>query len=164
MPRYRLNVDGKISGPFTEVALHEMASVRAFDNTAFLAPENTEDWKLISEMPELEASLFPPKKSVKLKVREFEKVEVKNDDVVSVDQILRENLEAEASTPHKAMKRLPNRRRRDFLFSLIVIDGVLGGLWHYLPRSQETDVAFGSAAILCTVGIYWLFYHIMDRY
>lgn len=164
MSRYLLKVEGKVSGPFTEMALQEMASVRAFDNTALLAPQNTEDWKPICEQPALDSLLFPPRKTVKLKMKDFEKVETPNTEVVSVDQILQENLAAEASRPHKPMKRLPNRRRRDFLFSLIVIDGAFAALWHFLPRTQEIDVAFGSAAALSTLAIYWLFYHIMDRY
>lgn len=164
MPRYLLKIDDKVSGPFSETALAEMASVRAFDETALAAPELTEDWRPVSAFPELHAQCFPPRKGLQLKAKAFESIETPNAEPVSVDQILQENLAAEARAPRPKLRRLPNRRRRDFLVSLLLIDGVLGALWHWLPRTQETDVAFGSAAALLTLGIYWLFYHIMDRY
>lgn len=164
MPRYLLKVDGKTTGPHSEIALQEMASVRAFDESALLAPEQTEDWKAVREIPELLALFFPPKKTIQLKEKAFETVPQESTEPVTVDQILRDNLAAEAAIPRKPLRRLPNRRRRDFLFAILVIDGGLGGLWHFLPRTQETDFAFGAAAALLTLGLYWLFYQIMDRY
>ena len=164
MPRYLLKVEGRISGPFGEAALEEMASVRAFDEKALLAPEGTEAWPVLSQMHELCARCFPPKRKIELKTKAFEKVAEGNNEPVSIAKILQENLSAEAKLPPKPMPRLPNRRRRDFLFTLLFIAAVLGGLWYYLPHSKASDVGFGSAAVLCAFGTYWLFYQIMNRY
>lgn len=167
MPRYRVKVGDKILGPHSEEALTEMASVRVFKPDALIAPELTEEWKAVQDIPELHAKFFPPKRPIQLKARTFETVETaqqEGDGPVTVDQILKDNLAAEANRPHKPLRRVPNRRRRDFLFSFVMINGVIAGLWYYLPRTRETDVAFGSAAALISVAIYWLFYQIMDRY
>lgn len=164
MPQYHLKVGEKITGPFSEAALEEMASVRVFDPNAQLAPEGTEAWKPVHEMPELLARFFPQKKILSLKAKQIEVVAEEHKEAITVDQILRENLEAEAAAPLKPLKRLPNRRRRDFLFSIILFNGVIWGAYYFLPQSQEIKVAATSASALITVGTYWLFYQIMDRY
>jgi hypothetical protein len=164
MPRYLLNVDGIISGPHGEPALRDMASLRAFDESALLAPESTEDWKAVRDLPELCTLLFPPRKTISLKAKAIETVPQENNEPISVDQILHENLVAEARTPAKPMARRPNRRRRDFLFAVLVLNGAIGAAYHYLPRTREIEIAAGSAAALVTVALYWFFYQIMDRY
>ena len=164
MPRFRLKVGEKITGPFSDAALEEMASVRVFDADAQLALEGTEDWKAVREISELLIRFFPQKKSLSFKAKQIEIVEVTNTETLSVDQILLENAAADALVPQKKLKSLPNRRRRDFLFSIIVINGVIWGAYFYFPQMQETQIAAVSASALATVGIYWLFYQIMDRY
>lgn len=164
MPRFRLKVGEKITGPFSDAALEEMASVRVFDADAQLALEGTEDWKTVREMPELFVRFFPQKKSLSFKAREIEVIEEKSSETISVDQILLENAAAAALVPQKKLKRLPNRRRRDFLFSIVLMNGVIWGAYFYFPQMQETQIAAVSASALVTVGTYWLFYQIMDRY
>jgi hypothetical protein len=164
MPRYLLKVGDITSGPHSEIALQEMASIRAFDADALVAPELTEDWKAVRDWPELHALLFPARKTIPLKAKAIDVIPQGSNEPVSVDQILRENLAAEALLPRKPMRRLPNRRRRDFLFSIIMIDGTIGAAYYYLPRSQEIKIAAISAAALITLALYWLFYQIMDRY
>ncbi|MFT3869601.1 MAG: DUF4339 domain-containing protein [Nibricoccus sp.] len=164
MPRFRLKVGEKITGPFSDAALEEMASVRVFDADAQLAPEGTEDWKAVREIPELLARFFPQKKSLSLKAKQIEVVEETNTETISVDQILLENAAAEAQVPRKKLKSLPNRRRRDFLFSVVLLNGLIWGAYFYFPPMQETQIAAASASALVTVGTYWLFYQIMDRY
>jgi hypothetical protein len=164
MPRYRLKVGEKITGPFSDAALEEMASVRVFDADALLALEGTEDWKPVRELTELHTRFFPQKKSLTFKAKQIEVIEEKHTETISVDQILQENMAAEAAAPRKKFKRLPNRRRRDFLFSVILLNGIIWGAYYYLPQTQEIKVAAASASALITVGTYWLFYQIMDRY
>lgn len=164
MPRYLLKIDSTVSGPFSERALEEMASVRAFTEEALLAPEGTEAWTPLRELPELHARCFPARRRIGLKAHPFETVGQENNEPISIDKILQDNLAAEAKLPPKTWRRLPNRRRRDFLTAFLLLNGLFGGLWYFLPRAQATDVAFGSAAIGCSLGLYWLFYHIMDRY
>lgn len=165
MPRYRLKVGEKITGPFSEAALEEMASVRVFDAEALLAPEDSEDWKPVRELPELHARFFPQKKSLSLKAKEIQVVaDEKTSGTISVDQILQENTALERAAPPKPFRRIPNRRRRDFLFSIVVFNGMIWGAWYYFPQSYETKVAAISVSSLLTLGTYWLFYQIMDRY
>lgn len=164
MPHFRLKVGEKITGPFSDAALEEMASVRVFDADAQLALEGTEEWKTVREMPELLVRFFPQKKSLSFKAKQIEVVAETNTETISVDQILLENAAAEALVPQKKLKSLPNRRRRDFLFSIILINGIIWGAYFYFPQMQETQIAAASASALATVGTYWLFYQIMDRY
>lgn len=165
MPRFHLKVGEKITGPFSDTALEEMASVRVFDPDAQLAPEGTEEWKPVREMPELLARFFPPKKTISLKARQIEVTEETNKEAISVDEILQDNLAAEAAAPRKPMKRLPNRRRRDFLIATVVFNGVIWGGYYYLqPQTLEYKPIFTGVSVLLSVGTYWLFYQIMDRY
>jgi len=164
MPRYLLKVDGKISGPHSDIKLQEMASVRVFDESAELAPEATEDWKSVRDIPELHTRFFPPKRVISLKEKVIETLPQENNEPITVDQILNENLEFEARLPRKKMIRRPNRRRRDFLASVLMLDGAIAAAWHFLPRTQEIEIAAGSAAVLVTLGLYWLFFQMMDRY
>ncbi len=164
MARYRLKVGEKISGPFSDAALEEMASVRVFDADALLALEGTEDWKPVKELTELHARFFPQKKSLSLKAKEITPLAEEATEEISVEKILLENAAAEAAIPKKKFKRVPNRRRRDFLFSALFINGVIWGAYYYFPPTQETLIAAGSASSLITVGTYWIFYQMMDRY
>jgi hypothetical protein len=164
MPSYLLKVNGKISGPHSDTKLQEMASVLAFDEAAELAPESTEDWKAIRDIPELHTRFFPPKKTITLKEKVIVTLPQENNEPITVDQILNDNLEMEARLPPKKVIRRPNRRRRDFLASVLMLDGAIAAAWYFLPRSQEIEIAAASAAVLMTLGLYWLFYQMMDRY
>ncbi len=164
MPRYLLKIEGKISGPHSDIKLEEMASVRAFDESAELAPETTEDWKAISDIPDLHARFFPPKKSISLKAKVIEIMPDASDEPITVDQILKDNMEAEAKLPQKKGRRYTNRRRRDFLFSLVFLDGGIAAAWYYLPHSKDYDTIAMMAAGLVAIGLYWIFYQMMDRY
>jgi len=164
MPRYLLKVEGKISGPHSEVALQEMASVRAFDDSALITLEPTEGWTPVRDLSRLNAELFPARKTISLKAKAIETVPQENNELISIDKILHDNLVAEAKTPFKPMARRPNRRRRDFLYAVIVLNCAIGAAYHYLPRTREIEIAAGSAAALVTIGLYWFFYQIMDRY
>lgn len=164
MPSYLLKVAGKISGPHSDIKLQEMASVRAFDESAELAPESTEDWSAVRDIPELHARFFPPKKAISLKEKVIKIVPQENNEPITVDQILSDNLEMESRLPRRKERRLPNRRRRDFFASVLILDGAIAATWYYLPRTQEIEIAACSAAALTTLGLYWLFFQIMDRY
>jgi len=164
MPRYLLNVDGKISGPFSDTALQEMASVRAFDGSALLAPEATEDWKAVRDLPELHAQLFPPRKTISFKAKVIESLPETNNEPISVDQILHENVVVESKIPLKKGRRHVDRRRRDFLFALILLNGAVAAAWYYLPRDKDYDTIALAIAGLITGGLYWVFYQMMDRY
>lgn len=164
MPRYLLKIDGKISGPHSDIKLQEMASVLAFDESAELALESTNDWKAVRDIPELHTRFFPPKRIISLKEKTIETLPQENNEPITVDQFLNENVEFEARLPRKKAIRRPNRRRRDFFASLLMLNGAIAAAWYYLPRTQEIEIAACSAAVLITLGLYWLFFQMMDRY
>jgi hypothetical protein len=166
MPRYLLKTNGKTSGPHSLAALEQMSSVRAFDESALLTPEGAEEWKPVRDLPELQAVLFPPRKAIPFKEKSFETVAQENNEPISVDKILHANLVAEAKNapPFNPVVRFPNRRRRDFLTAVILCDLLAAGVAWYLPHSQIVSVSVLSFVAITNLGLYWLFYQIMDRY
>jgi len=165
MSRYLLKIAGQISGPHSLAALQEMASVRAFDETALLALENTHDWKAVRDIPSLPALLFPPRKTLSFKATTFESLPQEATGPVTVHEILHANLEAEAKNgPLRPLVKYPNRRRRDFLVCIILCDLVGGALYRYLPHSHDTTTILVTIFAILNVGLYGLFYQIMDRY
>jgi len=165
MSRYLLKIADKISGPHSIAALQEMASVRAFDESALLAPEGTEDWKAVRDIPGLPDLLFPPRKTISFKAKSFESLPQETKEPVTVHEILHANLEAEAkSGPLRPMVKYPNRRRRDFLTCVILCDLAGGAIYRYLPLSHDATVILVTAFAILNLGLYWLFYQIMDRY
>jgi len=166
MSRYLLRTADKTSGPHSVAALQEMASVRAFDENAVLALENTEDWKAVRDIPGLSALLFPPRKSISLKAKSFETLSSTATEPVTVHEILHANLVAEAKNASslRPMVAYPNRRRRDFLLCVVPCDLLGGGIAWFLPRSHDTWVILAIFFAMINLGLYWLFYHIMDRY
>lgn len=166
MSRYLLNIAGKISGPHTVAALQEMASVRAFDDATPITSELSEDWKAIREIPEMQALLFPPRKTHTFKDKAFESLPQETKEPVSVHEILHANLVAEAkhAPPFMPGDKYRDRRRTDFLISIILCDLVGGAIWWFLPRHHDTTVILLAFLGIINFGFYWLFYQIMDRY
>jgi hypothetical protein len=164
---YLLKIDGKTSGPHSLAALTEMASIRAFDDATLIALDNTEDWKPVKENPELLVMFFPPRKTILLKEKTFETIG--NDattEPVSVHAILSGNLAAETknSPLFRPGVRYRNRRRRDFLTSVILCDLVGGAVAYYVPLTHDTKILLLTFFAIINFGLYWLFYQIMDRY
>lgn len=165
MLRYSLKIDGKLSGPHSVPALQEMAALRAFDEATPIAPELTEDWKPVREIPELNAVLFPPRKAIQLKAKVFESIP-QIAEPASVSELLRGNLDAEAKNPPspRFVIRRPNRRLRDFLTAAILFNLIGGAGVYFLPHNHVITVSLGSYFAIINLGLYWLFYQIMDRY
>jgi len=166
MSRYLLKIAGKNSGPHSVVALQEMASIRAFDGSALIALENTEDWKPIQSIPELHTLLFPPKKTLSFKDKAFESLPQDTTEPITVHEILHDNLAAAAKSEHvlRPGVKYVNRRRRDFLISAVLCDSVCAGIVWYLPLSHDVLVILLTFFAIINFGLYWLFYQIMDRY
>jgi len=166
MSRYLLKIAGKTTGPHSVAALQEMASVRAFDETAEVATELSEDWKPVRDIPELQALLFPARKTLTFKDKAFEKLPPETNEPVSVHEILHANLVAEAKNAPAFLPRsnYRNRRRSDFLLCIVLCDLIGAAIWWYLPRNHDTTVILLAAGGIINFGLYWLFYQIMDRY
>jgi len=166
MSRYLLKIGDKTTGPHGIAALQEMASVRAFTETALVTDEFSEDWKPVRDIPELHALLFPAKKTLTFKDKTFETLPQETSEPVSVHEILQANLVAEAKHPAPFLPRsnYRNRRRSDFLLCIILCDAIGAAAWWYLPRNHDTTVILLSFLGIINFGLYWLFYQIMDRY
>jgi len=165
MSRYLLKIADQTSGPHSVTALQEMASIRAFDEAARLALENTEDWKAVRDIPGLQDLLFPPRKTISFKAKTFETVHQEDTEPVTVHEILHANLVAEAkNTPLRPLVKYANRRRRDFLTCVVLCDLLGGVIAWLLPRSHDTTVILVIVFAILNFGFYWLFYQIMDRY
>lgn len=168
-PRYYLALDGQVSGPHGLEALREMASVQAFTRDTLATTEGTENWLPIHAIPGLADALFPVSAKFQLKEKVIIETADSNKPVV-VEDILRDNLTAETGrvTPVDYTTR-PSRppganRRRDFPVSIVCANAL--GLTAYLllPAHPAILVPLLAYFVIINIGLYWTFYHVMDRY
>ena len=166
-PRYFLQLAAGPSGPHSLVALREMASANTFTPDTLIAPENSDTWFAIHDLPELSATLFPGPRKHSLKTKAFVATP-DSDTAISVDEILRTNLRAEDSRPAPAapppITHYPNLRRRDYLLTAAICNGFLITLAWLLPRAPLLDLLLLSAFLLINFILYWIYYHVMSRY
>lgn len=168
-PRYYLALDGQLSGPHSLTVLHEMASVHAFTRDTLATPEGTENWQPIHAIPALVGALFPaaPKHQLKSKA-----IALTTDSTtpVSVEEILRNNLSAEVrAVPAADYTTQPTRppgraRRRDYWFSMIACNALGLVAYFILGKSAYTAIPLLAYFTMTNIGLYWVFYHVMDRY
>jgi hypothetical protein len=169
--RYYLVLDGAVAGPYSLVALQQMASVNAFTADTLIAAEDSggsEAWLPIHALPELSSALFPTAARHQLKPKEIT-FTTDAKDPVSVEALLRGNLDADAPRGATHPTPLPARplgrdRRRDFLVALICANGLGLAVFAILPRSLYTDVPLLTYFVMSNIGLYWIYYHVMDRY
>jgi hypothetical protein len=167
--RYYLALDGKVAGPFGHVALREMASVNTFKPDTLCTPEGSENWQPIHAVPEL-AVLFPLTEKLQLK----SKLIIPTSDSVtpiSVEEILRGNLSADArrqsDSPALEQQPPPNPgrgRRRDYLIACALFNGIGLLALLVLHRNAFTYAFLLSYFVTSNIGLYWIYYHVMDRY
>jgi hypothetical protein len=166
--RYYLVLDGAVAGPYSVVALKEMASVGTFTVDTLITPEGSDAWLPIHALPHLASALFHTKPLPQLKPKEIT-FTTDAKDPVSVEGILRDNLNVEARREADHPTPLPSRplgrdRRRDFLVALSCANGLGLAVFAILPRSLYTDVPIASYFVMSNIGLYWIYYHVMDRY
>ncbi len=167
--RYFVIVDGKASGPHGIDALRQMASIHAFNRDSLITPEHAENWLPIHALPALGDQLFPPVPKLQLKSR----VVVPTLDAttpVSVEELLRKNLTAEErlSPPRdytQPAPRAPGKaRNRDYLIAALACNALGLAALLVLPRTPHIGVPLLAYFVVINVGLYWVFYHVMDRY
>jgi hypothetical protein len=163
--RYYLPIDGQVSGPHSLTALKEMASVRAFNADTLIVAEGAETWVPLHTLPDLCAQLFPTGTAYSLK-NAPPRARAEAGPPIVVEEILHKNLANQTvhEAPLDPVDHRPNRRRRDFL--LLFAAGNLVALTAFLlmPRDPIVMVPLGSFFVLFNIGVYWVFYHVMDRY
>ena len=132
-------------------------------------PEGSENWLPIHAIPALAATLFPAATKFQLKEKVF--VETADSDrPVSVDELLRTNLDSESRhVPPADYTTRPSRppgtaRRRDFLFSIICANAVGLGAYAIFPSHPFVLVPLLAYFVIANLGLYWVFYHVMSRY
>jgi hypothetical protein len=168
-PRYYLALDGQVSGPHGLDALRQMASVHAFTRDTLVTAEHEENWQPLHALPELANALFPATAKLQLKAKT---VALTTDSItpISVEEILRNNLSAEArAAPPPDYTAQPSRspgraRTRDYLLTAFLGNGVGAAAWHLLPHNPVIFVLLLSFFTLFNIGLYWTFFHVMDRY
>ena len=166
--RYYLVLDGAVTGPYSLIALQEMASVGTFTVETLITSEGSDAWLPIHALPHLASTLFRTKPLPQLKPKEIT-FTADAKDPVSVEGLLRDNLDAEARRAADLPTPLPARplgrdRRRDFCIALIVANGLALAAFAILPRSIYIDVPLASYVVMSNSGLYWIYYHVMDRY
>jgi hypothetical protein len=168
-PRYYLALDGKVSGPHGLDALRDMASVHAFTRDTLATREHVENWQPIHALPELADVLFPAAAKFQLKAKA---VTLTADSVtpVSVEEILRDNLAAHARTaPPPDYTAQPSRppgraRSRDYWIAMIACNALGLAAYFVLGRSAYTAIPLLAYFTMTNIGLYWVFFHVMDRY
>ena len=167
--RYYLILDGKIAGPYGVRALQEMASVRSISIDTPIAREGSENWQSIGNDAELSAAVFPvaPKHQLKAKVISYTP---DARDPVSVEDLLRGNLSAAARREPStaaiaaASPRPGRKRRRDFIVAIAACNALGLAAFFLLPRTPYILVPLLSYFVLSNIGLYWIYYQVMDRY
>jgi hypothetical protein len=164
--RYLIRVNDRVLGPHSLEALQQMASMQAFDETALISPEGTEQWSVLRDSPELRASFFPSARKFQFKDKPFTAVNKPTNEPISVEEMLRGNIaKAQPFEPTVVAERpRPNRRRQDFVTAIIFGYAVIGLIVWWAPRSSFVYVGAVSLGAVYTVGLYWVLYHVMDRY
>jgi hypothetical protein len=164
--RYLVRVEDRVIGPHALATLQQMASVQAFDENAWITPEGMEQWTVVKDSPELRACLFPGRRKFQFKDKAFTAVNQPNREPITVEQMLRGNL-AQAK-PHEASVIIetpaPNRRRRDFVLALALCYAAIGILVWILPHTPIVVIPALGLAVIFSLGVYWVLYHVMSKY
>jgi len=143
-----------------------MASMQAFDENALISSEGAEQWSVLRDSPELRASLFPGARKFQFKEKPFTAVNKPTNEPISVEEMLRGNIaKAQPFEPTVVVAQPPpDRRRRDFVTALVLGYAFTGLIVWLAPRASIVYVAAVSLGAVFTAGLYWVFYHVMDRY
>jgi len=164
--RYRVRVENQEIGPHSLDALRDMAATQAFTAKALVTEEGIAAWRQIQDDAALREYLFPGPTKFKFKAKAFETVNAANDEPLKVEHFLQGNLSRQV--PHEPEivieDRRPNRRRRDFILTVLVTNGGLILLMAVLPRHTLVLVLGFMVMIPLNFAIYWVLYHVMDRY
>jgi hypothetical protein len=167
--RYYLVLDGSVSGPHSVDALREMASVHAFNGDCLATPEHEENWLPIHARPVLASAILPTAAKYQLKARAITPVS-DSAKPVTVDELLRGNLAADArQSPPIDYTATPSRppgraRNRDYLVAAAACNALGLALLFLLPRTPYIAVPLLAYFVVINIGLYWVFYHVMDRY
>jgi hypothetical protein len=122
-------------------------------------------------LPVVPESDTPPPRQFKLKPKEFERVnaprgtDAKSDDhdVFAIRQHLREREQSAGLDDHTSPPPKKSRRTRDFWVSAALGSGAVLALGGVLAGHNGLVVGAGLSLAL-TIGLWWIFFHIMDNY
>jgi hypothetical protein len=157
MPRYRLAIQGSVTGPHSVEALRQMALMRAFDETALVAPEGSDDWNMLRELPHLKTELFPARPAYRLKEKNIVAInDTTSGEPISVHEILAGNVAREKNlgTPAQAAESLAApqhrspKRRLGFLGAAAALTLVGAGVTVLLPLN-----GFAITVLIATLAI-----------
>ncbi len=181
-----VRLDGKTRGPFTPNQLREMAEAGVITPQTEASAQAAGPWSTLEELPD-RGGLFRTRPHYQFKAREFEPVNrqdaapVDHQALIAASQqgqkrppanpppqppnevvdILQENtrIQLQHEKPVDLTPR-PNRRRRDYLIAMTVVNGFF-----------VASLLFGgggifalSGIVICSAGITWIMFGVMDRY
>lgn len=162
------------SGPHSLAVLRQKAEVHAITPDTPIRPSTPPDspWVTIRELPALHDLLFPARTAPKLGVAQFVSTNTTTDaDYAPTDvfQLLRDNTArqalAESAQPTRKLEKIGRRRLRDYLIVVLGSNAAAIAYIGLLAGFGTIQLVFllGFAVIL-TVGLYWVMFHIMEPY
>lgn len=172
---YILLEDRQPSGPHSLLVLRQKAEIRVIHPDTPIRPATPPDapWVTIREIPELFALLFPTRTTPTLgTASSFVSTNATTDaDYAATDvrQLLRNNTAyqvlAESAQPTRKLEKIGARRRRDFWVVVLGANAAAVAYIGLLAGFGAIQLVFllGFAVIL-TVGLYWVMFHIMEPY
>jgi len=183
-----LLLSGDVRGPFTPDQLRLLAEsgVIAPETAAAVRPEGP--WSPMGARPDA-AAIFPARREFQFKEAEFERVNaptagLDHRDLIAAAQsgpanageppppapndvldLVRETarLGAQYEPPVDLTPR-PNRRRIDYLFGMIAVNGLLGTAIILSGHNLITTLYAASGMVVFSAGFTWLMYGVLRRY
>jgi len=169
-PRYYLADAGRRTGPHSLAVLKQLAEVATITpDTLHAAETDPNDWSPLRASQVLLDELFPARPTYALDAhRHVEHVNnPSNAHAPSVDEMLRANLARQRTTEGELLTPMPprpNRRRKDFLFT-IAGGATLSVLpWLFIPLTAGLILLSLVATVFVALCAAWVFYGVMDRY
>ncbi len=181
-PAIFVRIDDAVRGPFTCEQLRTLGEVGTITPKTEASAHAAGPWSKLQDRPNC-AEIFPPHRKFQFKAREFENVnqppEMQAADrrppgtppplppsaAISALEIVQENMRAQAQCePPVDLRPPPNRRRRDYLVVMAVVNGFFVASL-ILGRGDETVTVFGfSGMVMASAAITWVMYGVMSRY
>jgi len=166
---FHLMEDRKITGPHSLAVLRQKADVFAITPETPVLTRGSADttWRLISQIPALNAELFPQKKSLALQKNSPALSSLESAyEPVQVEKLLRQNTErqvaAESLASYTPAPGPQRRRNRNFLIYVLLLN--LPGLFALVSISADSPlkIILPSLSVLATAIVYWVMFHVLD--
>lgn len=170
---YYLVEGGVVTGPHSLLVLRQKAEIHALRPDAMVHPLLPADapWCPLHEIPDLLAAVFPAPSAPRLALSRPTLPNTASDADLApteVPELLRDNVArqvfAESGIPLRKLKPLGAKRRRDFLVLFLLGNAFALGSGYFLGFNGVQGVFILSFCAVFNVSLYWVLFHVMDRY